>query len=375
MAVMFEATRHLVCPVLTLALVACTRRSPDLQQPSAREQPNAGMTPPAAASSAAKPLPAPVTPKTPPEHVACGDRAFYRLTRSALQVFEIAAVLPPPQIRGSRIAVQTNEVTLGEPTNVFLTAKQQVVVLANEGVLHYEPGRKVARRYAPIAASAALEAWPDPRRADSFWVHAAGEDKLREYSLAGLPSTDGDAAPAPAPAARHVESLPEFDARLFTLLADRTPLYSTPKGLVRKGATSSPAPLPELPGAATALFADASPGRYWVGGASGGVALWDLAQGGSPVFSATVPGVVIDSARDGDRVAVLSLVLAAQGYVPTVTIFANGKELGRVDTGPSGRQQPELDVCLVTGRPWVVVGSRRWLQLIDWESSRLLAEW
>ncbi len=289
-------------------------------------------------------------------------------------MFEIAAELPPPQIRGSRIALQTNEVTIGEPLNVFLSAPKSVVVVAKDGVFRYELGQKVARRLAPIPASTPFHAWTGPRHANSFHVRASGDEKVREYSLAG-PAVDAGAPPS-AQVARHVEDLPGFDARLFTLLADKTPFYTTAKGFVRRGNEVSPIPFPERPEPTTILFADAKPDRYWTGDASGRVILWDPKQSASPVFSASVPGVVIDSTLDGERVAVLSLSLDAQGYVPTVTIFANGKEVGRVDTGPTGaRQQPELDLCLIAGQPWVVVGTRRWLQLIDWESRRLLAEW
>jgi hypothetical protein len=310
-----------------------------------------------------------------PELVACGDRDFYRITRSALQVFEIARELPPPQIRGSRIALQTREVPIPEPLNVFSPAPKKVVVLAKEGVYRYELGQKDARRQAPIAASAPLFAWTGPRQTNSFHVRAAGDEKVREYSMGG-PDVDAGAPQAPAQPARRVEDLPAFDGRLFTVLADKTPLYSTPKGLVRRGNEAEPLPFPESPDRATILFADSAAARYWSGDASGRVALWGLGKSASPLASAGVPGVIIDAAQEGERVAVLSLKLDGKGYVPSVTIFTNGKELARVDTGPTGsRQLPELDLCLIAGRPWVVVGTRRWLQLIDWESRRLLAEW
>jgi len=37
--------------------------------------------------------------------------------------------------------------------------------------------------------------------------------------------------------------------------------------------------------------------------------------------------------------------------------------------------QPELDLCLIAGRPWVVVGGKDWMHLLDWKARRLLAEW
>jgi hypothetical protein len=291
-------------------------------------------------------------------------------------VFEIASELPPPNIRGSRVARQATEAAIDEPSNVF-SAGKGVLVIAKGGVLRYELGQERARRYAPIQASVPLVAWPDPRRVDSFRVRAAGDEKLREFSLAALPSGDGGSPGAPAQAARHVEDMPGFDARLFTLLADGTPLYSTPKGLVRRGHESQPSPLSESSAAPTILFGDSSPDRYWAADASGKLALGDQKQGGSPIFTSSVPGVVIDAALEGERVAVLSMELDGQGYRSTVTIFSNGKEQARLSVGASvaSRAPPQLDLCLIAGRPWVVVGGARWLQLLDWESRRLLAEW
>jgi hypothetical protein len=365
---------------LTFAQSACSRRSTEHQAATTSGKPSAtssaGVTPDVLPSSVQKERPAPVTPKVPPQLVACGERDFYRITRSALQVFEIAAQQPPPQIRGSRVVRQTTEMPVAEPLNVLTTARKGAVVIAKDGVLGYEPGQKALRRHAPIPTSAPLVAWLDPRRADSLRVHAVGDEKVREYSLAALSSAEPDSPPPPAQVPRQVESLEGFDGRLFTLLADETAFYSTPNGLVRRGSEARLTRFYALPAATTLLFADVSPTRYWAGDASGRVALWDLEQSASPRFGATVPGVVVDAAQEGERVAVLSIALSAGSYLPTVTIFSNGKELGRVDTGPSStRQQPEVDVCLVAGRPWVVVAGRRWLQLLDWESHRLLAEW
>ena len=77
------------------------------------------------------------------------------------------------------------------------------------------------------------------------------------------------------------------------------------------------------------------------------------------------------------RVAVLSIEARVQAYHPTVTIFSEGKQLAqrRVSGTPGASGQPQLDLCLIPGRPWVVVGGKRWLQLVDWETPRLLSEW
>src|SRR5688572_12339447 len=156
------AVARFACLALALATSACSRSSSEREPSSAKGTPSSAASVPASESASAtlplgsKPLPAPVTPNVPPQLVACGDRDFYRITRSSLQVFEIAQELPPPHIRGNRVARQTTELTVGEPSNVFLPSKKSVLVIARGGVLRYELDQKRARHYAPIQASAPL---------------------------------------------------------------------------------------------------------------------------------------------------------------------------------------------------------------------------
>jgi hypothetical protein len=365
----------LVCLALSLSASACSRCSSDGEKGQASGKPSAAPSARAPEPKLEVPPPAapPVTPTIPPELVACGERDFYRITPNALQIFEIAEKLPPPQIRGSRVARQVHQVAIDEPTNLFSPAKKSVVVIAKGGVFRYALGEIEARQYAPISEKAPLLGWP--RGADSFRVRSAGDRSSWEYTLGRAPSGDAGVAKAPANILRRAAELPEFDGRLFTVLADGTPLYSTSKGLVR-GDESHPVPFSEPSGPATLLFADSSADRYWAADASGKLALWDRNQAGSPISSASVPGVVIDTALEGDRVAVLSVALIDGRYQPRVTIYSNGREQRHVDIGPHfGRTQPTVDLCLVVGRPWIVVGGTRWMQLLDLETRRLLAEW
>jgi len=305
------------------------------------------------------------TPKVTPQLVACVGRSFYRISRKSLQVFEASERIPPPQIRGSATAAQLADVEISEPLNLITLGPTQksVLVIAKHNVLQYEPGQKQARAPAPFSAPGPLVAWPDPRSADSFWVRGLGEQSVHQYKLAHAIST-------------REQALPGFDARLFAVLADGVPFYSTPKGLVRPSAASEPAPFPEPRKPATVLFADSSLGRYWAADALGNLGLWEMRHD-KPVFTARVPGVVIDGAREGDQVAVLSMELIDQGYRATVTVFAKGEQQGQLTVGPSLAYlgQPELDLCLIAGRPWVVVGGKDWMHLLDWKARRLLAEW
>jgi hypothetical protein len=370
---------NFVCLVLALSASACSRCSSELEPAPASVTPSA--TPSARAAQRPvepppEPLPPPVTPKVPPELVACGERVIYRITEKSLDVIETAAELPPPQIRGSRVARQTAELGVDEPLNVVSTAKTGAIVIAKGGVFSYELGQTRARRFAPIPTNGPLVVWANRRSAESFHVLAVGDEVVREYSIAGRPSSDAGAPKGPAKP-RRVTNLPEFDGRLFTMLADGTPMYSTQKGLVRLGDEPRTAAFSDVSPRAAILFADPSPDRFWLANAAGKLDLWDRKQSASPTLSSAVPGVVIDAAQEGERVAVLGIELNDQGYQPTVTIFSNGKQQGRLNVGLSIglRAQPKLDLCLVPGRPWVAVGGTQWLQLLDWETRRLLAEW
>jgi hypothetical protein len=244
------------------------------------------------------------------------------------------------------------------------------LVVARDGVMRLQNGKR-AERDAPIETKRSLMAWADPRQRDSFWVRAVGEASLRQYALASLksPSDDG---PRPPDA---VQALPGFDSRVFAVLVDGTPAYSTSDGLALGTGKETP-PAIELPEAATLLFADSDADRRWTADAEGHLALWKGA-GDEPISTAQVPGIVIDAAHEGSRVAVLSMQLRGKDYQPSVTVFSDGRKETVLPIGPSAAAngQPALDLCVIPGRPWVVVGGRHWLQLLDWSGPRLLAEW
>ena len=314
-----------------------------------------------------------VTPKLPPQLVACvGGRDFYRITDRALEVFEVSKTIPPPNLRGSAAAVQVASVGMERPLNVVPVATKGVLVIGKQNVFRYEPGAKNVRTSAPIPTPGPLFAWPDSARAGSFWVRVSGEKSLHSYAPGATPNA--------APVDRE-HALPDFDARLFTLLADGAPFYSTPLGLrsngVRRGDVRPALALPKPAEAAALLFPDVSPERYWAADAQGNLTLWQRKPSETPLFSARVPGAVIDASVEGGRVAVLSIEAAGPSYRPFVTIFADGQQIGQLRPAwtPASGGQPKLDLCLIPGRPWVVVGGTKWMQLHDWQTPRLLSEW
>lgn len=372
----------LACFLLSCFLSVACHRSNEAEGKSRKTAPSAAPEASASATKvAASVWPPPAPPRVPPQLVACGGRDFYRIDQQSLQVFEINPVTPPPQIRGSAVARQTTEVEITEPKNVLWLAKKRVLVIAKKNLLLYELDGTGARRYLPVATPRLILAWPDPREVDTFWLHNQGERTVRQFRLGSLPESEAKSAPKQPKAARpvtagQVQELTDFDSRLFTVLSDGTPLYSTKDGLRRLGDSSdSPFPAPSQP--ATGLFADPTPDRYWLADASGALVLWDRKRAESPVFSSRVPGVVIDVASEGQRVAVLSMELAGASYRSTLSIFSKGEQKGQLSVAPTvaASGQPKLDVCLIPGRPWAVVGGKHWLQLLDWSAPRLLAEW
>lgn len=314
----------------------------------------------------------PKTPPLPPQLLSCGEREFYRIDQRALQVFEVAEKIPPAHIRGSRVARQSAEFEIPEPLNVLALAKRQVLAIARDGVYRLELGKKQTERYAPIDTKAPL--WAFAEGGESFVVRVLGEASLRHYDLARLAPDEAGTPSSEPRAPERVEKLTGFDSRSFGLLGESTPMYSTAEGL-RFGVEEA-ARGPTLPESMSVLFGDASESRYWTADDGGRLKLWERANSEAPVATSDVPGVVIDAAREGARVAVLSLELDNNSYQPTVTVFIDGRQQARVRIGPTDSSaQPAFDLCLLPGRPWVVVGGRHWLQLLDWSAPRLLAEW
>lgn len=359
---------HLVLAALLFLCCGCSRGCSEPERPSVGGSPAASASvKPATSVPAGSETFVPVaTPNPPPQVVACSGRVFFRITDASLEVFEASRTIPPPQIRGSAAAVQTASISVPEPQNVVALGDGRALVIAKQQVFSYRAGDKDGQARPSIQASGPLFVWPDPKQVDSFWLRRLGDKSLHHYAL----KADG------GPIIHREQELAAFDGRLFTVLADGAPLYSTTSGLIRWGDESRPAQPPGL-SEATLIFADPSKERYWVADTAGNLKLWDRTEGDAPVFTARVFGAVIDVAREGDRIAVLSMAKSARKYRPTVTIFSGGKQQAQQRIGESlaSRPEPRLDVCLIADRPWVVVGSRSWLQVLDWSTPRLLAEW
>jgi hypothetical protein len=292
---------------LLLCSSACSRRSSEVDRSSGSASPSVRESKRLPPLPSAKPPAPPASPASAPQLVACGAREFYRISPRSLDVFEVAEQLPPPQIRGSRVARQTNAVEIAEPLNLVPLANESVLVIAESGVFRYEAKQRQTKRHAAIPLRGPLLAFPDPKRPDAFWIRSVGEDKSEHYTFDMLALSDGG-----------------------------------------------------------------SPSK-----SSGATGLVPPTQPALPAYAASVPGVLIDTATEGDRVAVLSLELRDDNYQPTVVIFTGGKEQARLTIGPSIglKRQPKLDLCVMVGRPWVLVGNGEWLQLLDWSSRRLLSEW
>lgn len=260
-------------------------------------------TPPTPSLEPAPPAP-PTTPNPPPQFIACGKLDFYRITREALQVFELSPIVHPPHIRGGKIARQTTQIEMEQPLNVVALSGKGALVIGKTDVYRYQLGETRARRHAAQEVSEPLHAWADPRSADAFWIRRSRDGTLLQHTLSPAPRSGSDSAPAAAQAtppsaatrppdvgAARTEELSGFERGLFTLLGDGTPLYSTSAGLRRHGDTAKTPVFTKPPGDVSLIFADSVRDRFWSASADGDLNLWSTrAKSEDPVFSAKVPG-------------------------------------------------------------------------------------
>ncbi len=317
-------------------------------------------------------LPA-TTPDPFPQLLACGERTFARLGANSLQVFELL----PDAKREARPAAH---IDLPKPLNLIsLAGESRLVITASKVFRHYRT-EKSAPSFARIPVLGPLVAWPDARDIDGFWVRYLRDPSLHHYTLARAPeAAPSESQPAvaggdSAVTIGEVQLLPGFDRRLFTLMADGTPFYSTSNGLERGGSTPRRSPLPSMPNV-VALWAGSNSRQYWAASALGFVGLWEQSRGEPQLVASRVEGAVLQAAVRGKTTVIVSVELASEQYRVHVSTFdgrARGKEWALT---PTHDVQPVVDVCLLGAQPRVLVGGREWLQLFDVQSGALLGEW
>lgn len=411
-------TTLLVVSSCWLATLAC-RDEPKDAASSSETTTTLSSDSPAPSDSAPKAAPAPAppraapaepkTPKTPPQHVACGVRDFYRVTGDALQVFQSAEVIPPPAIRGSAVARQIDEHEQHKPSNVVAFAGGALSAGENATV-HYQEGK--ATQHPPLDGSAPRTLWADSKKERAFWVHREGAAQFDQYTLAPTPNAqttkatpepknlekpnnaqqpakaDNPAEPEDSPtgSARATREplkptasrkLPGFDGRAFAVMPNGSPYYSTPSGLLEAAVISPAEHHPQLQPSAHLLLASTRPTELWTSDERGDLALWRGNRSDAPERTWKIPGAIIDVEKRDDTIVVLSLELSGDSYRPTITVITKGERVTQFHVAPSPASLglPVVDLCVLRDRPWVVVGTSQWLQLLDWTSRRLLAEW
>ncbi len=315
----------------------------------------------------------PSSPDLEPQLVACSERRFARIDSSSLQVFKLKGA-------GAR-AKQVAHIDVDAPRNLIALAGESRLVITKENLFrHYRDDRE-AKRYVRIPLLGPLVAWPEAREINSFWVRYLRDPDLHYYTLAPTAESEETSsadAQRPFPVTiGQVRPLHDFDQRLFTLMADGTPFYSTSGGLVGGKRPLRYSPLPPLQQELALMWADSTYHRYWVSDRAGNLGVWERSRGEPRLVTARLPGPVVATDVLGATAAILSVRQLGGRYQTEVTLFEehNFSKRWLVSDTPLTDGQPVLDLCLLNGSKRLVVGGRDWLGLYDRRSGKLLQEW
>jgi hypothetical protein len=319
----------------------------------------------------------PAPPDIEPQLLACGKRGFVRLTHDG---FEAYATSPPKRVARA---------PLDQPRNVIQLAGDSSLVIARSGVFRYYHGEKAARRFTRIPILGPLQAWSDPQNIDGFWVRYLRDPALHHFTLEddAPPTAKGPlvesserAVMPKAVTIGEVVELAEFDFRLFTVLRDGSPFYSTVSGLL-KATIGAPrlSPWPQLTRRLAALWPGSTQDRYWAADESGAAWQFELGRGEPRVMAVQFAGLPIAIAHQGDLVAVASAALTRGERTRELEVFRGQKRLAQLRL-PAGLTESrpaagELDLCLLDGKPWVVVGSRTQLLVYDYARRAVVESW
>lgn len=314
-----------------------------------------------------------VAPDIPPQVLACGKLGFVRLTETGFDAFSTSL--------RKRLA----RIDLAEPQCALALSGDSTLVVGKHEVVRYYRGQKQAPRFARIPLLGPLQAWADPQDIDSFWVRYLRDPDLHYYTL-----VDADRSVTFG----QVRNLPDFDRRHFTLLADGSPFYTTERGLLQlEGNATRESPPPALLGALNGVWPAARLDRYWVSSDAGELKLFEQSRGEPLRRSHRVDGVPYAVDVDGERLAIVSVSqtgsqvdwhlsvirgdeTVARLELPMTLPLSSDVTAQQTDTPSSALDDHDnRDVCLLQGRPWVLAGGKRLLQLFDYEKQELLQTW
>lgn len=298
------------------------------------------------------------------QQVACGERGFVRLLPSGFEGYtysDLALTFRSDKRKFTHVVAQAGH--------------SYLMVGAIESLVYYQPHTHLL----PLTRLPALgpfQLWADVRRRDWVWVHYLRDDAVHLFELPALArvaaSNSMSEHPSPARAAlRQSVVLSDFDGKSV----ERT--YSG--GFVHTRYDGN-----QSPGADTAVLLLSNFGRAGVaharastvtlhppkGGADSGV---EVKLQGHPFSMVEAEGrvaLITHRSSDSKRDWQLEVVLVPR-VVRRVPLPSHTTEPAP-DNDPFTAEVANRSLCLVPGKPWVVVGGKTAVSVIDYDTGNTL---
>jgi hypothetical protein len=354
------------------AASGAARPGPDVARQNSAE----GVRPKAAEVAGARPLPTfehlgyarPVA-----QVLACGPLGFVRLIEQGFEVYSYRNLTRTARYEDGAFTHVTEQ-----PGYSYL------LVGAGPSLLYYQANPRLTV-LGHLPALGPFTIWADPQARERLWVHYLKDDAVHHFELPRDSERAGELLGSLA--------LPNFDGNLLARLTAGQWIYAA------YSESGGADPFAGGPAAGKQLRLVDGARTAWLGGfpaqseaaaAGSGVGVWLLSMRGALAFELSpldrlVPNGAIDLASEpwvavteGGRLAVIGQEVKARTRLWTLQVVETGKTRALLplsfDDAADVRSASRRALCLVPGRPWVVVGGPNELRVIDYTTgAELLA--
>lgn len=303
--------------------------------------------------------------RLPPEQVlACGELGLVRIVTAGFEAWSFEPL---------RRSFASDQATF---THVVPQEGHSYLLLGpRESWVYYLPNPRLSA-YGRVPALGPFQVWPDPRRREWLWVHYLKDDAVHRFELAGERQDASLSATV---------RLPRFSGPTVARLTTGAWLYpASPE------ATSAPnawlsvigersVQQPSIPEQTIASSRSWRSDRAWALSPTQAMLL-ALDRPGAPQLTVDLVGAPYALDEEGRRLAVVTqrqTPRQRQWFVEVIEASGKHSVLELAQRGGSGadglkQDTSDRDVCLVPTRPWVVVGGRTSLQILDYSTERVV---
>jgi hypothetical protein len=294
------------------------------------------------------------------QEIACDPRGIVRLAATGFVSYRLQPLRPRRHPEPERFL------------SVTALAGFSALLIGSKSTQRYYNGQETAERFARIPLLGAGYVEGDNDDIDRFWVRFLRDDAFHQFHL------DADAFHAES--VRVVE-LKGSDQRIAARLRSGAFVFTRAKELVWQfGSEQRTYPLSDVVPEPIEFASAERTDQVWAFDAKHGAVLLEMTRGRPLRQQLAFRGQPFSIAVDGGRVAVVSVVQTQAGHSFVLQVFERGVlvfEHGLPENvGASGswqqRAMANRDVCLIPGRPWVVVGGRDGVEVFEHRAGTLL---